>query len=257
MLIINKNYNSNDDIKISNIEINIYYPNCYFICEKEKNTNMYFTYNLENIIKKNPDNFIKGKNNLVDLSKIQECQIPILSLYKQNTICNYIKNSFQLIKNNEININMYHNMKNLFLENILETSMITLNDIVEIVQEEINHKMICIIRNSLSAGDVSLYQGKLNNNSYYLISKNDNFLIEYIYYYLKFKEPNIKEMSRLTQQNNLIKTNLLNLKIPNINLKLQNDVINYCQDFDNHITSLLFNNQVIKNKDIFEIIHNF
>lgn len=257
MLILNKNYNSGLDINISKIDINQNYNNCYFIKEKNIETNFYYTYYLENMIKKNPENFIKRKNNQFDLSKIQNCEIPILSLNKQNTICSYIKTTQQLILNNQTNINMYNSLKISMIENIPDSNMILLDEIIDLIYEENDEKLICINRNSLLAGHVSLYIGDLNTNSYYLKPKNNNFLLEYIYYYLKFKETMIKDMSKLTQQYNLIKSNLLNIKIPNISLKLQNEIINNCQEFDNNINLLTLNNQVIKNKNIFEIINNF
>jgi restriction endonuclease S subunit len=203
---------------------------------------------------KNIDNFIKGKNNEIDIEKIKDFDILNLSHNTQNTINNYITTSNKLISSNNDNINMNNILKKSILDNIPDNKMIILEKVVDLIQEESNNFYISIIKNSLLAGEVSLHQGKLNNNSYYLVPKNNNFILEYIYYYLKYKEIKIKEMSRLTQQYNLIKSKLLNLYIPDIDVKLQNEIIHYCKEFDNNIKSLESNNESIKNKDIFEII---
>jgi hypothetical protein len=257
LIILNRYYNSNNNfIKISKIESECDYSNSYLIREKEESVdNFYFLYYLENVIKKDPEYFIKGRNNKFDSSKIKEYKIPILSLDKQNIICDYLPICEKIITATQENIDRYTLLKNSVLENIPTTNMISLEDIVDLVQEQTDNKLISILRNSLYAGDVNLYQGNLlNSNSYYLVPKNNNFILQYIYYYLKYKEPYIKELSKLTQQNNLIKSNLLSIEIPNINISLQNDIINVCTEFDNNINVLVLNNKTIKNINIFDIV---
>lgn len=254
VIILNKNYNINNFIKIVNKIETENYTNCYLIQQSNTESNNAYDHYLMNLIIKNIDNFIKGKNNEIDIEKIKDFDILNLSQNTQNTINNYIITSDKLITSNNENIIMNNILKKAILDNIPNNNMIILEKIVDLIQEEINTFSISIIKNSLLAGEVSLYQGKLNNNSYYLIPKNNDFILEYIYNYLKYKEPKIKEMSRLTQQYNLIKSKLLNIDIPNIDIKLQNEIVNYCKEFDNNIKSLESNNESIKNKDIFEII---
>ena len=114
--------------------------------------------------------------------------------------------------------------------------------------------MLKMMESHYEGAGVELNIEKLNSNYYYLVPKNSNFILEYIYYYLKFKESYIKELSTLTQQNNLIKSNLLNIHIPNISTILQNNIINTCTEFDNNINTLIINNKMIENKNIFDII---
>jgi hypothetical protein len=247
VIILNKNF-----IKICKLNNHDNYSNCYILYQINQYPNLVYTYYLENLIKKNIDNFIKGKNN--DIDKIKEINILNLSINIQNTINNYIETSNKLIHSNNENINMYNSLKTSILENISVDNMIVLEEIVELIYDKNKDICISIIKNSLSAGDISLYKGELNNNSYYLVIKNNNFILEYIYYYLKYKEPLIKEMTKLTQQYNLIKSKLFNIKIPNIDIKFQKEIIKHCIDFDDNIKLLESNNNLIKNKDIFDIV---
>ena len=256
-IILNKYYNNKNFIKISNLETDIDHNNNYLIYEKEKNNNLYFIYYLENIIKKNPEDFINKLTNHFELSKISEYKIPILSLDKQTNLCNYISITEKIKICTQENINRFIQLKNSILDNIPTTSMIKLDNIIDLVQEkQTDKKLITILRNSILAGSVNLYDGGLlNNNTYYLISKdNNNFILLYIYYYLKHIESFIKENSNLTQQSNLIKSNLLNIKIPNINIDAQSEIIKSCEMFDNNINLLILNNKTIIDKNIFDII---
>ena len=254
VIILNKYYNINNFIKIEIVSDQNDYSNCYLIQLKDINSNLSYKYYLKSIIIKNIDNFIKGNNNEIDINKIKNFDILNLSLNTQNTINNYILTSNKLIASNDENITMNNILKTSVIENIPDNNMIILEQIVNLIQEENNNMYISIIKNSLSAGEVSLHKGKLNTNSYYLVPKNSNFILEYIYYYLKYKEPLIKELSRMTQQYNLIKSKLLNIEIPNIDIVLQNEIVKHCEDFDNNIKLLVSNNDCIKNKDIFDII---
>lgn len=256
-LILNKTFNNkNSSIRISKIDNLDDKRHQIFISVKEEYSNdqTFYKYYLEYLIGKNPDHFYKRNNNQFDVSLISACQIPILSITQQNTICSYMVASKNIVNANNNNINLYNNMKNSVLENIPTTKLTTLNEIADLVEEQTNKKLISILRNSISVGEVSLYQGKLNNNAYYLLPKNNNFILEYMYYYLKYKELLIKDMSKLTQQNNLIKSNLLSLEIPDINHDSQKEIVNICLEFDNNINVLKLNNNIIENKNIFDII---
>ena len=122
----------------------------------------------------NPDDYIKKNSDKNIISKIQNIVIPNFPVDQQNTICNYIKASIYIIETNNNNINMYIQMKNSILENIPKTNMNTLSEIISVIEEPINKKLIYILRNSLSAGEVNLYQDQnittLNSNYYYLIN---------------------------------------------------------------------------------------
>ena len=249
-ILLNKYYN-NSFIKITN-EYNNNNNNYYLIYNEDKS--MYNTYYLENVLKRKTNLFIKGVNNEFDLSKIKEYNIPTISINKQKTICNYIETSNQIIKSNEENILRYTQLKTSILDNIPTNKMIILMDIITIIEKNINEKMISILKNGIYAGNINYYQGELNNNSYYFTSGNHNFILLFIFYYLKYIELEIKRISNLTKQPNLIKSNLLNINIPNISIESQKEVIKACIEIDNNIDILILNNKNINEKDIFEII---
>jgi hypothetical protein len=251
---------NNNIIEIKKLDVLNNLSNQILLYEKEKSSNLYYKFYLEYIIKKNLEDF-KGINNQFNISKIEEQNIPILSNLQQTTIINYIACSKNLIDANHKNINTYIELKCSILDNIPINNFVILDDIIEIIDKNIDKILISVTRNSLCAGTVSLYQDTtlvtLNNNSFFLNIKNENFILKYIYHYLKYKETYIKELSNLTQQPNLNKTNLINIQIPNINRELQEKIINLCDEFDNNINTLLLNNNMIKDKDIFNIITQF
>jgi hypothetical protein len=102
-----------------------------------------------NLIIKNIDNFIKGKNNEIDIEKIKDFDILNLSQNTQNTINNYIITSDKLITSNNENIIMNNILKKAILDNIPNNNMIILEKIVDLIQEEINTFSISIIKNRI------------------------------------------------------------------------------------------------------------
>ena len=153
-------------------------------------------------------------------------------------------------------------MKKCLFNSLINSNYIELNEIIELkISNEINkyisYPFIGIIRNGLTTGTVNLINNNiLSNNSYYLLLKNNvSYLIEFIYYYLQYNEDKLKELSNLTQQNSLNKSNLLLFKIPILLLEHQKYIVSYCTDFDNIINKHIENNNDIKNKDIMLIIN--
>jgi restriction endonuclease S subunit len=199
--------------------------------------------------------------NNINLDKIYDIKIPILSKNIQETICNYYNYSNKLYQDNKKQIEIYKNMKECIFNSLLTSNYIELNEIIDLkLSNEINDNLtpfIGIIRNGLTTGTVILITNNIiSNNSYYLLlKKNTSFLIEFIYYYLQNNQNKLKELSNLTQQNSLNKSNLLLFKIPIILLDYQKCIISYCVEFDNIINKHIENNQTIKNKDIMSIIN--
>jgi restriction endonuclease S subunit len=96
----------------------------------------------------------------------------------------------------------------------------------------------------------------LSNNSYYLEVTDNNFLLEYVYYWLKFNKTNLFELSNLTSQTNLNKTNLLSYNIPIIDLTIQKNIILYAETFYNLIDKHNLELVTIKETDIMNIINS-
>jgi restriction endonuclease S subunit len=69
-----------------------------------------------------------------------------------------------------------------------------------------------------------------------------------------YNEIKIKELSNLTQQSNLNKSNLLSLKIPVIDLNKQLDIISYCNEFESQINRYNLDNKAISEKDILSTV---
>ena len=263
-IIIIPKYYKNNNIKIINYnEINNYSEIILYLIEK-KNSNYltnYLNIYIINIFKYKINLFIKGKMNNINLDKIYDIKIPLLSKNIQETICNYYIYSNKLYQDNKKQIEIYKNMKECIFNSLLTSNYIELNEIIDLkLSNEINdfsNPFIGIIRNGLTTGTVNLIKdNNISNNSYYLVLKNNvEFLIEYIYYYLQNNQSKLKELSNLTQQNSLNKSNLLILKIPVLLLDHQKCIISYCIDFDNIINKHIENNKTIKDKDIMSIIN--
>jgi hypothetical protein len=260
--IIPKYYKNN--IKIINYnEINNYSDICLYLIEKE-NTNYipnYLNIYIINFLQNKINLFTKGKMNQINIDKIYDIKIPILTKNIQETICNYYIYSNKLYQDNKKQIENYKNMKKCIFDSLLNSNYIELNEIINLKNvNELDQnytKIIGIIRNGLTTGAVTLIENNIfSNNSYYLLLKNDTlFLIEFIYYYLQYNQNKLNELSNLTQQNSLNKSNLLLFKIPVLLLDDQKYIISYCIDFDNIINKHIENNETIKNKDIMSIIN--
>ena len=264
IIIIPKYYKSHNIKIIKYNEINNYLDIMLYLIEKKNDDykanylNIYFI----NILKNKINLFIKGKMNQINIDKIYNIEIPILTLNIQETICNYYLYSDKLYQDNKKQIEIYINMKKCLFNSLINSNYIELNEIIELkISNEINkyisYPFIGIIRNGLTTGTVNLINNNiLSNNSYYLLLKNNvSYLIEFIYYYLQYNEDKLKELSNLTQQNSLNKSNLLLFKIPILLLEHQKYIVSYCTDFDNIINKHIENNNDIKNKDIMLIIN--
>ena len=245
---INKTVNDNEDISII-IESKQYpkYLNtneyqCFYY--EKANTRIvssygiyYINYLLNN--KETKNKFIKGKMNNVVLEIIEDINIPILDEAIQNTVIKHNLYKKNIIEQNDNNIKLNNYIiKMLFvpLKNEIEER---LENIVNLhIGKELNKdkEYIGVVKNGLSVGRVYL----LNNsnpsfNSYYLSIKNDNYDIKFIYYYLRNYQFKLEELGKLGKQPQLSQSSLLNMKIPNINKKIQENIINTCMFFDKNI----------------------
>ena len=243
---------------ITNTNTNIY------ITQKENISLYYSLYYLKHILITKTSNFTKGKMNQFDINKIKTIQIPIIDTSKQLAVTNYLTLSSKIMDSNYRNIKLYEELKNSLIETLPKTDTIELSKITNINPNNpinpnntiYNKPIISILKNSLSAGTVNKYNNTdiLSNNSYYILPNNENFKEDYIYYYLKYNENNLKNTAQLSPQPNLSLNYLSSYKIPNIDLDNQINIINYCKEFDNNINKYELENETIKNKDIMSII---
>jgi restriction endonuclease S subunit len=142
------------------------------------------------------------------------------------------------------------------MKTIPVNNMIELSSIGEIYENNKECNLIGIIRNGLTSGNVYKinYISKISNNSYYITIKNNQYLFDFIYHWLLYNNEKLKELSNLTPQSNLNKSNLLSFKIPVINLEKQLEIISYCNDFESQINRYKLDNKAISDKDILSTV---
>ena len=230
--------------------------NSFYFIEKNTNIDGFFNYYLEFVIKNNWEKFTKGKMNQFDLTKIKNEKLPLIAKEKQKAICNYINISNKIIDSNKDKLVMYSELKDCLLKTIPLNKHITLDNIIKLYKTNHDKPMIGIIKNGQQAGTVYILlpQETPLNNSHYFDIINPNFKFDYVYQYLKHIENKIKSIANLTLQPSLNKSNLFSLEIPEITIKCQEDIIAYCNDFDNNIIKYQNDILQIKEKDILSIV---
>jgi hypothetical protein len=248
-------YKTNESIKIINkTEIHLY----KIILYEKLNESLFITNFLTNFLKYkiiiNSRQFIKGKMSHFDINKIMSYKIPVLNKETQQLTCNYLKITEKLINDNNNKIELYNNLIKYTMDTIPITNCETLDMIINIYQITDHNPinlLVGIIKNGLSAGTVYLPTTHLPTNSHFLILRNENqYLRDYVYYYLKYIETQIIELANLTTQPNLTKSQLLSLKIPKIDISQQKLIILECETFNNNITKCIESNNDIKERDI-------
>jgi hypothetical protein len=255
---LTKYYKNDSSIKYfeSDNDTNIDFETIIYIDQttiSNSKSNVFMVKYLENNLRNKWEQFTKGKMNQFDIDKIRSFKLPILSEKTQIAISNYLELTNKMIKCNDEKIQMINQMKECVMKTIPDANLVELSTLSELYNDNIpTSKLIGIIRNGLSAG--TIYQiddiSKISNNSHYLVVKNKEYLFDYIYHWLLYNENKLKELSNLTPQSNLNKSNLLSFKIPSIDLEKQQEIISYCNDFELQITRFKQDNKAITDKDI-------
>lgn len=215
--------------------------------------NLYTFHYVYTIIITNINSYTSGKLLKFDIEKIKTIQIPNLSENQQDVINNYITISNNIILQNNEKILMYKKLQDCLL-NTLPIPNVLLLDITNITFDY-DSNLIGLIKNGMTAGTVyENNNNKLNTNSYYLKITNTNYELKFIYYYLKYLEPSIKDNCKLSKQPLLIQSYLAKIKIPNVNKDVQNEIILQCNYFEDNINKFINDNYNIKNKNIINMI---
>ena len=219
-------------------------------------SNVFMLRYLENNLKNKFEQFTKGKMNQFDIDKIKSFKLPILSEEIQLAVCNYLEITDEMIKCNLNKICMITKMIDCVMKTIPINNMIELSSISEIYEDNKECNLIGIIKNGLAAGTIYKINdiSKIASNSHYIIIKNNQYLFDFIYHWLLYNEEKIKELSNLTPQASLNKSNLLSFKVPTINLEKQLDVISYCNEFESQINRYKLDNKAISDKDILSTV---
>lgn len=251
ILAIDKYYKNNSSVQILNDMSHKEYS--YYFTEI-KDSNGFFIRYLEYFIKNRYEKLVKGKMNQYDISKIENIEIPVLSKDKQFAISSYIELTNKIIQDNLDKIVTINRVKSCVFDTVPLDEFIQIDQVCEIYIDTtvFENKLIGIIKNGLTAGSVYLLENKhpLLNNSHYLNIKDANYNIEFIYQYLKYREPKLQELARLTSQPTISKSTISSFCIPVIDLDKQMQLLSYCKDFDNTITMYEEDIKNIQNKDI-------
>jgi len=268
ILIFDKYYKDYDFVKIST-KVNI--PKDFYLILEENLENTIFIpnfciYYLEFLLRTKPHLYLKGKLNQVDINKLYKVQIPIISKKVQETVINYYTQANYIYNQNLLQIENYIILKKSLFDIIETDKYVKLDTIVSIytnddfVNNEANQSVISIIRNSSSAGLIQLLTNiTLSNNSYYLVPSS-NIPIEYIYHYMWFIKDTINKLVNITKKPLLSMHQLSSISIPIISGEIMDNIITYCNFFDNNIEKTQLENTNIKDKDILILmskINNF
>ena len=256
---LSKYYKNETSIKYVNNSETEKFETIIYIDEKLNpniKSNIFMLKYLKNNLKNKFEQFTKGKMNQFDIDKIKSLKIPILSEETQLAVFNYLELINDITKCNLNKICMINKMIDCVMKTIPLNNMIELSSISEIYEDNKECNLIGIIRNGLTAGTVYKINdiSSISNNSYYITIKNNQYLYDFIYHWLLFNDEKLKELSNLTQQSNLNKSNLLSFKIPVINLEKQLDIISYCNDFETQINRYKLDNKAISDKDILSTV---
>ena len=240
---------------------------------------------LENIIRSKYLNLVKGKMNQFDLVKLSQIEVPIVSETIKKSVCEYIDITNKIILDNNSKIEHTLKLKSCLINSVSLDNMISIDKIGQLYDKKNNsnntinnsnniinnsnniinnsnntinnsNNMIGVIRNGLSAGQVYIIDNinKISLNSHYIKITDTNYLVEYIYHYLKHCENKLKDLANLNPQPNLSQTNLLSFKVPVLSIDNQNELINHCKDFDSVISKYESNNRSLIDKDIINTI---
>lgn len=260
LLELNKYYKDINSVNIISYKDCI--PNINNIYINSIDNDIFYLKYLEYLIKTKYNIFVKGKMNQFDISKISTGVIPILPENKKNAICNYLDFTNRIIYNNLEQINHYNTLKKCIFDTLPTDLVCNISDICELYNNDDitpsnnNEKIIRIIKNGSSAGTIYLINGSesFQTNSYYLKMKNELYLVDYIYQYLKYSEEKLKQLAQLTPQPCITKSLLLSFKIINISLEDQERIIVFCKNFDSNINKYELENITIKEKDIISTV---
>ena len=249
---ISKVYKNDKCISLLCNDNNITDNDSYYLIKKsicnllDDYLNYYVIYYLQSRLK----NFLKSGQNIIDISLINDINIPIISQQYQEIIIKHFKYTNIILDDNLKMISNYNMVKRNFVEmNTLTISTTNINNVCNIynsTEVPMTETVIGIIRNGLKAGTVYLVDdnNKLNTNSYYLSIKNKDFSLAYVFYWLWFNNNKLLELSQMKSQATLSKSNILNFSISVVNENYQKNIVTKCQYYDKMI------DVVSKNADV-------
>jgi len=260
ILIISKYYKTNNFIKIISInDIKKYNDYILFIVEKENNDfiNGFLYLFIEYAVNTKYFNFIKGTMDQIDIDKIKLINIPVISKETQTIIYNYNIYSNKLYNYNLTQIDLYKNLSKCIFDTIFNTThKIELKNILNITSNNeidiINNNYIGVTKNKLLQNNIFIinnnYYNDNNDNIYYLKLINQDFILDFIFYYLIY-------FSNYINTNIIINKKFIDIiHIPIIDFDNQKQIITNINLFNSIIDKHNIDNENIINKDITNLI---
>ena len=240
---------------------------------KNKNNIKYFYYFLNNNIKLLENKFSGCSKKKITNTSVANVDIPVPSIEVQNEIVEQLEslekqkqNFDNTIKFTKKEMEFYMNCKikkacknNCEWKNLKKLVKINYGSSKKISKEIGNYPFmgggekpvrfvkdhnveanVIIVARSGNPGIISKHHMKswVASYAYYLELIDKNINNNYLYYYLKKNQSNIQKLSAGTCQKNLNRDVLYKFKIPVIDMKLQNIIVNYLNDRQNEINNL-------------------
>ena len=265
---IPKFLNDNHKVKLlfDNIDINTDTPNDFMSLKvrdnyiiNQKYFNYYFLYVLSPLL----ITTTSGKSKKIDINILLDTNINIPHMDIQNNIVEFFDINYTNINQFKKQINSIKILKNKFIENIIHKyPYVKLGELFNIDTKpclDYNNNILCVQRNSKSAGNTFYYNNEpLNSNVYYLNKinspNNSKTNIISLYILLKHNEAKLNKLASITNTINLSKTNLENFEIKNIPIDVQEIMEKKINEFDNIINLMLKNIENLINTNMFNYL---
>lgn len=214
----------------------------------------YLNYYIEQIINPSLEIFTSGKLNKLELDKLYNINIPIISVETQEAIIKYYDTNYKIIHKNIDQIYSFKSLQYqtiLIYKNIL-TNKLKIKDICSIDCNPNTTNTIMIQRNSKTAGSVSLSNEftQESTNIYFLNNVNNNVDNKFLYYILKNKEQELNILANYTMTTNLPRNKLEDFEINILNKEYQKIIVEECDEYESNINMLLETNKRLSLKNM-------
>jgi hypothetical protein len=260
-LSIPKFFNDNKKVEIVFDNYELETDNISLKVKDENITNQkYFNYYFLYIISPLITSATTGKSRKLDLSSLLNIDINVPSMIIQNRIVEYFDTNYitiNLIKQQQETIK---SLKNKYIDTICEKyPIIKLKELCDFdikPVESLNCQILCVQRNSKSAGNTMYYDNSANNlinTNLYYINNLKKISPAALYILLKHNEANLNKLASITTTINLSRTNLENFEIKSLPDNIQESMIKQINEYDNISKSLSKNMELLINTNIFNL----
>jgi hypothetical protein len=236
----NKKYNYKLLYSLNNhfyINENIAKYDYLFLTQNEELYKQEFLNNyLKKIFINNTEIITKGKTKILEIEKIKQLKIKPIPINIQNEIINLNNLNLKLTEINNLQSESLEHIKNNIIIDYINNinNFVKLSDIATITNHCEQSDVVIIYKNSNLAGTVSrsLEQCK-SDNIYFINSSSLNFSNDFIYYYLKFKEDELINLSKMNNSVNLARKYLESFNIPILDITTQKLIIEKIEHINN------------------------